>query len=54
MSEKRNRDNGSVMYARSYTHVNTNSTKILSIRNNGILKRKKFANDIRKTCEFKI
>lgn len=34
------------MYARSCAHVNTNSTEIFSIRGNGILKRKKFANAV--------
>lgn len=42
------------MHARPCTYADTNSTEILSVRNNGIFKGEKFAHDIREICEFKV
>jgi hypothetical protein len=46
MQKERNRDNRSGVHAGSCTYVGKHSTKVLGIRDSGILKRKKFAHDI--------
>ena len=46
MQKKRDRNYRSRMLQRSYPYAGKNSTKIFSIRNSGVLERKKFANDI--------
>lgn len=54
VQEKRNRNNRGTVHARPCTYADTNSTEILSVRNNGIFKGEKFAHDIREICEFKV
>ena len=54
VQEKRDRDYRGTMYGGSCAYAGEDTTEIFGIRNSRILKGKKFAYDIRKTCKSKV
>ena len=54
MQAERDRNNRSRGMPGSRAYVNPNSTEIFCIRSDGISEGKKFANDLRETCQSEI